>query len=212
MKDKKNIGLIVILVIIFTVIFYNIFLVVISGHNDSSALALFGNKAYVITTESMKPKIKKGDLIIVRKNNNGYEINDIITFYDKGEYITHRIIRKNANTYITKGDCNDYEDKDQISEEAIEGKMIFKIPIIGGIIEKIDNVLYIFVLIILILTIIIHRKRMSRKSIMRRIKKEDADRTFREKEKTKKEGQEKKKQINNISDSNLDNTNNKKSK
>ncbi len=184
MKDKKNISLIITIVIIFTIVFYNIFLVLISGHNENSALSVWGNKAYVITTESMKPTIKKGYLIIVRESKQGYEINDIITFKRNGEYITHRIVGKDDEQYRVKGDANDYEDEEPVFENEIEGKIVFKIPVIGIIVEKLDNVLYILILIIIVSTIIMHKKRRGRKSIIRRMKKEDADEAFREKEKT----------------------------
>lgn len=183
MKDKKNIGLIILLVIIFTIVFYNIFLVLISGHDDNSALSVLGNKAYVITTESMSPTIKKGYLIIVRKSNKEYEVNDVITFKRNGEYITHRIVKKENEQYIVKGDSNDFVDEEPVLQDDIEGKMILKIPIIGFIIEKLDNALYISILIIIVLTFIMHRQRTRRKSIMRRMKKEDANNAFREKEK-----------------------------
>lgn len=184
MKDKKNISLIITIVIIFTIVFYNIFLVLISGHNENGALSVWGNKAYVITTESMKPTIKKGYLIIVRESKQGYEINDIITFKRNGEYITHRIVGKDDEQYRVKGDANDYEDEEPVFENEIEGKIVFKIPVIGIIVEKLDNVLYILILIIIVSTIIMHKKRRGRKSIIRRMKKEDADEAFREKEKT----------------------------
>ena len=40
-------------------------------------------------------------------------------------YITHRIVEKNENEFITKGDANNKNDNYKVYENAIKGKVIF---------------------------------------------------------------------------------------
>lgn len=88
----------------------------------------FGVTILQVSSNSMMPTFKKGDFIIVKKQKE-YNIGDIITFEIKEEnntyYVTHRIIQKNGNEYITKGDDNNKRDDNVIFENAIKGKVIF---------------------------------------------------------------------------------------
>ncbi len=64
----------------------------------------------------------KGDAIFIKKvNQDELKINDIISFHNKDEIITHRIVKvieENGKTkYITKGDNNRREDKEHITYE-----------------------------------------------------------------------------------------------
>ena len=77
----------------------------------------------------MEPAISKNDIIITKKNST-YEINDIITFSKDKNYITHRIISKNNDTYITKGDANNTADN-SIETSSIIGKVIKVYPNLG---------------------------------------------------------------------------------
>ena len=51
------------------------------------------------------------------------ELNDIISYEEDGNIITHRLIKKEEDTFITKGDFNNYQDK-PIKKEQIIGKVI----------------------------------------------------------------------------------------
>lgn len=53
--------------IVLVVALYNAFLITKSALDDTGAKEIFGYKAYIVTTESMKPAIRKGDAIIVEK-------------------------------------------------------------------------------------------------------------------------------------------------
>lgn len=89
----------------------------------------------VILTNSMYPQIKRGDMIISKKNYEKININDIIE-YKQGEiYIIHRvdnIVNTNkGRLYITKGDNNKYKDSLYVMEEQITGRIVATIPKIG---------------------------------------------------------------------------------
>lgn len=81
-----------------------------------------------VSSNSMVPKFKKGDFIVIKKQEK-YNVGDIITFEVIEEnskyYITHRIVEKNENEFITKGDANNKNDNYKVYENAIKGKVIF---------------------------------------------------------------------------------------
>ena len=78
---------------------------------------------YKVKTGSMEDRIHTGDYILIVKKNN-YQIGDIVTYQKEGYYVTHRIIKKNRNKVITKGDANNIEDE-EIKESDIVGKVIY---------------------------------------------------------------------------------------
>ena len=88
----------------------------------------FGVTILRVSSNSMMPKFKKGDFIIVKKQSK-YKEGDIITYKvieeKKEYYVTHRIIEEKENEFITKGDANNKSDNCKIYENAIIGKVIF---------------------------------------------------------------------------------------
>ncbi len=88
---------------------------------------------YGVTTGSMENNIHAGDyILIIRKND--YNIGDIVTYKKSDYFITHRIVKKDNNIFVTKGDANNLED-DAINISDIEGKVIMT----GGILNIIIN-------------------------------------------------------------------------
>lgn len=90
-----------------------------------------------IGSQSMTPKINKGDAVLVKKVNNEKQIKkgDVIAFkYDK-EIRIHRIVKikkiKGTTYYRTKGDANNTDDDILLTMKNIRGKIIMKIPYIG---------------------------------------------------------------------------------
>ena len=84
---------------------------------------------YKVQTGSMEDNIHAGDYILIVKSDN-YKIGDIITFRVDNGFVTHRIISKNGNSFITKGDANNVED-DSINKNKIIGKVILN----GGVLN-----------------------------------------------------------------------------
>ena len=79
----------------------------------------------------MVPYLKINDTIIIKKSDD-YQLNDIVTYQNDNEYVTHRIISITENEIITKGDANNIED-DPITKDQIVGKLIYKFHIFGYI-------------------------------------------------------------------------------
>ena len=89
----------------------------------------FGYTAFVVESGSMEPSIHTKDMIIVKIGDN-YKVNDVITYYHEGSFITHRIIKKGKNNLLTKGDSNDSEDK-LVSKDKVIGKVVKILPKYG---------------------------------------------------------------------------------
>ena len=70
-----------------------------------------GYTYFVVKTGSMSGTLEVNDVIIVKVGKNP-KVNDIVTYMDEeGKIVTHRLIRKVGNKYITKGDVNNTEDE-----------------------------------------------------------------------------------------------------
>ena len=95
-------------------------------------VSLLGKSILVVTTESMKPTINAGDLIIISKENQ-YDKNDIVTFFDEDVCVTHRIVEIDNYTITTKGDANNVVDKPIVNNQIV-GKVVFTSHILGIIV------------------------------------------------------------------------------
>lgn len=108
-----------------------------------SPLDFFGRfKFLVISSASMDPALKIGDLIVVNARPTQINKNDIIVFKDprgSGFLITHRvknIFQDGDENFIqTKGDGNNSLDDWQIKPEDIYGKTFLAFPVIGYVLE-----------------------------------------------------------------------------
>ena len=135
--------LIVILAIILLITIYNNIQIKILGNDYAS---FFGNTVFEVQTGSMEPEISAGDWIIVKYEKN-IQLNDIVTFEHKGQYITHRVIEAYNGTYVTKGDANSAKDA-PISKDKIIGKVTKVLPHFGLLRKTIFNPIVLMFLII----------------------------------------------------------------
>ena len=120
MKKIKTGNLILILSIIFL-----IFVLFLKIYFPDRKIQPFGITILKVSSNSMKNKKKKDDYIVIKKQSE-YEIGDIITYSVEGDcLVTHRIIEKYENAFITKGDNNNVADEKKIYKENILGKVIY---------------------------------------------------------------------------------------
>ena len=145
-----------ILKIILIILLYNIILLGISTIDNNEGPGFCGFKSYIITTSSMEPDIKTGDVVICQKTDaKDLKEGDVITFNKNGEVITHRIIKIETNDeinyYITKGDNNTLEDNEKVEENQIKGKMVIKIPKMGNFIKALSNNIFLLIILLVIL-------------------------------------------------------------
>ena len=120
MKRIKKGNLILILSIIFL-----IFVLFLKIYFPDRKIQPFGITILKVSSNSMKPTFKKDDYIVIKKQSE-YEIGDIITYsVEEDCLVTHRIIEKYENAFITKGDNNNVADEKKIYKENILGKVIY---------------------------------------------------------------------------------------
>lgn len=116
---------IVIIIIAIIVIFALIYVIQTKVMKKENA-NLFGYTAFEVATGSMSGTIEIGDVVIVKITNEIQE-NDIIVYKQDNNFITHRVLKINEDTIITKGDANNSQDA-PISKNQIFGKVIKNIP------------------------------------------------------------------------------------
>ena len=125
---------------------------------DNSYSSFMGYSLFEVQTGSMSPKIEAGDWIVV-KYANDYELKDVITFETEGEFVTHRIVSKYGDTFVTKGDANNAKDS-PIAKEQIVGKVVKTLPTFGILRRTLFNpVVLIGLIIILYLSSTIFKKK-----------------------------------------------------
>lgn len=129
---------------IFKILFDIVFVIAIIALGIYFVLRIMNiAQIYKVKTGSMEDGIHAGDYIFVYKKNN-YNIGDVVTYKKDDYYITHRIVKKNGNKIVTKGDANNNEDQ-EITTSAIVGQAIYT----GGFLNILIN--YKFVIATLLL-------------------------------------------------------------
>lgn len=165
-KKKRTITLIkifnvVILLIIVPILIYNITIIIKYIQNPKETPDFLGFKTYEIVSRSMEDTINKNDIIVVKKvDKNEINENDIISFDNGNEIITHRIVDiENINgqtLYTTKGDNNRFVDDEKISFKQIEGKYVFKLSKLGYLMNFLKNRYFLIILFIILIFCFIH--------------------------------------------------------
>lgn len=118
-KNKKSS-----LILFISIVFFLITLFLKINSSGNKPIQPFGITILKVMSNSMSPVIEKGNKIIIKKQNE-YEIGDIITYINNdGNLITHRIIKKYEDGFITKGDNNNTEDKEKVRKNQVLGKII----------------------------------------------------------------------------------------
>ena len=92
----------------------------------------FGFGVSVVMSGSMEPALSVNDLVFVTSAQE-VEEGDIVVFQQEGSLLIHRVVRKDGETLVTKGDANDAPDP-PIRKDAIKGKAVGSLPWIGALI------------------------------------------------------------------------------
>ena len=112
-----------------------------------------GAKPVVVLSNSMKPTFETGTIIYYKRvPQEELKVDDIITYQLGDELVTHRIKRVENGDYITKGDANDIEDGKPVPYSAVQGRVGgLAIPILGYGVTFINNNMWLFIVIVVIL-------------------------------------------------------------
>lgn len=96
---------------------------------------LSGGNRVVLTSGSMTPLIKPGDLVLTTKADHPLDPGTVVVFKNPnkpGSLITHRIIENLPDgRYRTKGDANGQPDISPVEQENVVGRGSLLIPVIG---------------------------------------------------------------------------------
>ena len=90
---------------------------------------------YLVRSESMRPAINMGDLIITGPVdgpiNGEIKAGKIVTFSHGKELVTHRVQSINQASLVTKGDAVEDPDPWPVILSNVSGVYLFKIPYVG---------------------------------------------------------------------------------
>ena len=169
----KKILLLIIYLIIIPIIAINFIILIKSYIAPNEIPSIFGIKTFVIISKSMEPTIMTGDAIFTKEpKKESIKVNDVISFHDKQDINTHRIINiltENGITkYITKGDNNKNPDKYKVTFDKIEGVYQFKLVGFGKIANIIKSKTTLVILLIFLILISLDQVKVSRKKLLRK--------------------------------------------
>lgn len=106
---------------------------------------LFGVQVYTVLSSSMEPHFMTGSIIyVVEADTAELQEKDVITYHLSGDTIaTHRIVEvlddEAGLRFRTKGDHNDGVDPNPVPADAVIGKAVFSIPLLGYFITYIQQ-------------------------------------------------------------------------
>lgn len=117
--------------------------------------SFFGYKPLVVISGSMEPTLKVGSIIYYQQMDiDSFEKNDILVYTTNNHIISHRIVEKSEDGFITKGDANKTIDSDQVYEEQVLGKSTnWCIPFLGYYTDFIYHHKYLLYICITVLII-----------------------------------------------------------
>lgn len=128
MKRKTvNVGRIMSVALLGALLLFNILTVVFTAAGLSVTLNWLPGAFLTVETGSMEPELYEGDLIFVwRVPFETLETGDTVTYYEDGNFTTHKISRITEEGIITRGLVNKVEDGIK-TESEYTAKMLFSI-------------------------------------------------------------------------------------
>ncbi len=90
-----------------------------------------GYGLYLVRSESMKPAINMGDLIVTGPSNGEIKPGTIVTYQRAIGLVTHRVLSVDGETLVTKGDAVEDPDQWSVTLSDVRGIYLFKIPCVG---------------------------------------------------------------------------------
>lgn len=161
--------------------FVVIILIFIVDKSSDDKKSLFGYRSFIVTSDSMKPEFKSGDLIFSKVvDTDTINPGDIISFTSRdpkifGDTVTHEVVRisEDKTEFFTRGINpevygEDDEDEYSVPKELVLGVYRFKIPYVGYFFNFLQTdfgfvILFVVPLSLLIITEFIHFLRLLHK-------------------------------------------------
>lgn len=133
--------------------------IVFSLISKSNGISIGPYRFVVVLTSSMEPSLATGSLALVKSTpEDELKVGDIITYNPlEGDnvLVSHRIISIDDDQITTMGDNNNTPDR-PLSYDAVIGKVLFAIPILGYLIDYLKTPIGIvtFVAVVILFEII----------------------------------------------------------
>lgn len=128
---------------------------------------LFGYSIFKIETGSMSDVIEIEDIIIVKLGNDNLTENDIITFKQDNNFITHRIIEIDEEKIITKGDSNNKID-DPITKNDVVGKVEYiftDVRVWKAVFTDVKVIVSCIITLILLVLLVSYKEKVGEKNV-----------------------------------------------
>ena len=165
MKNKNVIKIILeILKSISTFFIVCVFSIIFLQRVSNNSINLAGFSIYTVVTESMYPKYKVFDMILVKNvDTKSIKVYDDVVYKGEksdfqGKIVTHRVEKiDNENgvlTFTTKGINNSVEDP-LVNESQIMGKVVYKLQLLSLISKVINNTYGFYFLIFIPLVVVV---------------------------------------------------------
>lgn len=129
---------------------------VICANTQGRPPRVFGVSVSYVPTESMEPTINAGEYVMYTKTSfDDVNVDDIIVYKNSNDmFIIHRVIEKNSDYLIAKGDNNPVEDTENVTSDMVYGKYVMTIGILSIFSGGISKNLIFFILIIIFVIMI----------------------------------------------------------
>jgi signal peptidase I len=157
---------------------------------SGKAPSIFGYSVFRVMTSSMEPTIPLDSMIVVQAADpSELQEGDIISFYSSdpsldGTVNTHRIVSIGQDgdnySFKTKGDANNVDDRYDVTEQDIIGKVIFTSYQLGRVVSLLSNPLVFVPIILIPLAIILAMNLYQTVSLAKKIAKEEEEAAVRE--------------------------------
>ena len=129
-KDKiLNVVFYILMFIVLLAVFFAVYNFVSLRILKKNYTNFFGYTFFEVASGSMTGTIDIGDVIIV-KINDDFKEDDIITYRVSDDFITHRVLKKEDNYVVTKGDSNNNVDN-PVKYDMVVGRVVKIIRNVG---------------------------------------------------------------------------------
>lgn len=101
----------------------------------------------LVSGSSMEPRLHRGDLVLLRQGG-APRVGDVVGYRDPeiGRVVLHRVIRRNGDRYVMKGDNNSFVDPTQPARADLVGRLWVRLPAAGSAIAWLREPLHAAVL------------------------------------------------------------------
>ncbi len=160
-KTKSKVIVTILKLLLSIIVVYNVCFFANTTITQKDYFSIFGISLFCVDTQAMQPDLQKNDFIMVKKDDNEYEENDIIIYKISNQIKIGRIVETKIENekryYVVRANTNYYPET--IKTEQIIGKKSIVIPFIGLILKIVQNK---FITIIIFLILIYNRYRYIR--------------------------------------------------